>query len=76
MLTDFNGRQDNDLDPDCIYRYCLWRNSNDKHALTSLFHRFANDSFFVIWKANVHLLYGLHDQFTQRGVLQNNYLVS
>ena len=62
----------NDLDPDCIYRYCLWRNLNDKHALTSLFHRhiFANDSSLVICKANMHLLYGLHDQFTQRSSKQ------
>jgi hypothetical protein len=48
------------------------RNLNDKHALTSLFHRhiFANDSSLVICKANMHLLYGLHDQFTQRSSKQ------
>ena len=59
MWTNFN-----DLDPDCIYRYCVWRNLNDKHALTSIFHRhiFATDSSLVICKANMHLLYGLHDQ--------------
>ena len=67
----------NDLDPGCIYQYCLLRNLNDRHALTSLFHRhiFANDSFLVICKANMHLLYGLHDQFTQRSSEQSSGFV-